>query len=71
MDDTVLLATNRENMIKKVQLLNQFCIKYGMIINEHKTKLMVINGTNVDRQPMSSNNLTIKHCDKYIHCISL
>ena len=67
MDDTVLLATNRENMIKKVQLLNQFCIKYGMIINEHKTKLMVINGTNVDRQPMSSNNLTIKHCDKYIY----
>ena len=38
-----------------------------MIINEHKTKLMVINGTNVDRQPISSNNLTIKHCDKYIY----
>ena len=67
MDDTVLLATNRENMIKKVQLLNQFCIKYGMIINEHKTKLMVINGTIVDRQPISCNNLSIKHCDKYIY----
>ena len=27
MDDTVLLATNRDNMLKKIQLLNQFCTK--------------------------------------------
>ena len=38
-----------------------------MIINEHKTKLMVINGTIVDRQPITCNNLSIKHCDKYIY----
>ena len=67
MDDTVLLATNRKNMIKKVQLLNQFCTRSGMIINENKTKLMVINGNNVDREPIIVNNLTIKHCDKYIY----
>ena len=67
MDDTVLLATNRDNMLKKIQLLNQFCTKFGMIINEDKTKLMVINGTNIDRQPITLNNLTIKHCEKYIY----
>ena len=38
-----------------------------MVINEGKTKLMVINGNDVDRQPISLNNLTVKHCDKYIY----
>ena len=28
---------------------------------------MVINGNNVDREPIIVNNLTIKHCDKYIY----
>lgn len=36
MDDTVLLATSRENMIKKVKLLTEFCDKYGMVVNEKK-----------------------------------
>ena len=67
MDDTVLLATNRENIIRKVQLLNQFCYNYGMIVNENKTKLMVINGSVEDRQPITVNDLTILHCDKYIY----
>ena len=67
MDDTVLLATNRENIIRKVQLLNQFCTNYGMVINESKTKLMVINGSIEDRQPIIINSLTILHCDKYIY----
>ena len=40
MDDTVLIATNREKLIKKVTLLIQFCKKYGMVINESKTKLI-------------------------------
>ena len=38
-----------------------------MIFKEGKTKLMVINGNDVDRQPISINNLTVKHCDKYIY----
>ena len=67
MDDTVLLATNRENICKKVQLLNQFCIRYGMHVNVGKTKLMVINGNIEDRQPIDINNLMINHCDSYIY----
>ena len=67
MDDTVLLATSREKMIKKVELSNQFCKKYGMVINESKTKLMVINGSVNDKQPICSNNLSICHCDSYIY----
>ena len=39
MDDTVLLATSRENMIKKVKLLTEFCDKYGMVVNEKKNSV--------------------------------
>ena len=67
MDDTVLLATSRENMIKKVKLLTKFCDKYGMIVNEKKTKLMVINGSVLDREPININSLSIKHCDLYTY----
>ena len=67
MDDTVLLATNRKNIIIKVKLLNQFCTRYGMLINEGKTKLIVINGDMNDRQPLLVENLIINHCDKYIY----
>ena len=67
MDDTVLLATSREKLIKKVTLLVQFCKKYGMVINESKTKLMVINGTINDKQSIIINNLSIQHCDIYIY----
>ena len=37
MDDTVLLATNRENMVYKIKLLNQLCASHSMKINECKT----------------------------------
>ena len=67
MDDTVLLATNRKNIIKKINLLVVFCKKYGMIINEGKTKLMVINGDFADKQPIIVNNISINHCDTYIY----
>ena len=67
MDDTVLLSTSRENLVKKVRLLMQFCKKYGMVINEKKTKLMVINGLAEDRESITFNNLSIKHCDIYIY----
>ena len=50
MDDTVLLATSRENMIKKVKLLTEFCDKYGMVVKEKKTKLVVINGSLIDKK---------------------
>ena len=67
MDDTVVLATSRDNLVKKVKLLLQFCSKYGMIINEKKTKLMVINGSENDKESVIINDLTIKHCDLYIY----
>ena len=56
MDDTVLLATRREPLVR-----------YGMVINEKKTKLMVINGIAEDKEPLIFNNLSIKYCNMYIY----
>ena len=67
MDDTVIMATSRENITKKINLLIQFCKKYGMVVNESKTKLMVINGTMHDKHSIITNSLIIKHCDTYIY----
>ena len=67
MDGTVLLDTSRESITKKVELLIQFCKKYGMFINEDKTKLMVINGSLIDKHPIFVNRIAIKHCDTYTY----
>ena len=67
MDDTALLATTRENLLKRYDALVQFCEAYDMVINEDKTKLMVINGTAEDRRSFTKGGLTIKHTDQYIY----
>ena len=67
MDDTVLLSTSRCKMIKKVQVLKQFCEKYGMVINSSKTKFFVINGEEEDKQPLCVDELVIEHCTSYTY----
>ena len=44
----------------------QFCEQYGMVVNEVKTKLMVINGLKKDREQFIMNTVTVKHTTKYI-----
>ena len=39
MDDTVLLSTTREGMIRKIGILYDFCSSHGMVINSSKTSL--------------------------------
>jgi hypothetical protein len=38
-----------------------------MIINQAKTKFMIINGTAEDRQPLKTQDLTIEKCTKYTY----
>ena len=52
MDDTVIMATSRAKCIAKFETLLEFCEESGMVINERKTKLMVVNGTADDKQPI-------------------
>ena len=67
MDDTVLLSTSRCNMIKKVEVLKQFCEQYGMVINNSKTKFFVINGEEEDKEPLRVDELVIEHCTSYTY----
>lgn len=67
MDDTVILATSREKMAEKLKLLDEYCTNSGMRINESKTKLMVINGTPIDKVSFPMSTIIVKHCDSYVY----
>ena len=67
MDDTVILATSREKLISKLKHLENYCENYGMVINEKKTKLMVLLGDECDKETIRLGDVKIKHCEKYIY----
>ena len=67
MDDTVIFATTRDKATRKVGVLVDFCEEAGMVINEEKTKFMVINGSPDDLRPIYNRNLAIHNCEKYIY----
>ena len=68
MDDTILLSTTKIGMKRKLEILYDFCDTYGMIINSDKTKFMVVNGNDEDREPIvQNNNAVIHYCNQYIY----
>ena len=59
MDDTVLLSTSRVNLIRKVEILGEFCRYYGMIVHYDKTKFFFnffIHGEDNDRDTIHVND---------------
>lgn len=71
MDDTTILGTLREIIIKKFNILAEFCKKYGMVINEIRTKLMVINGTDEDNREIVIDEIVVKKSITYISEVPL
>ena len=67
MDVTVILATSRDKCLKKLQVLLDYCIDYGMVINEKKTKFMAINTDDKTSFTDSKVKYTIDHCDSYLY----
>ena len=67
MDDTVILATSREMCLTKMNVLSQYCHEYGMQINEKKTKFFVINGSLRDKEMLSTGQLRVEYCYKYLY----
>ena len=67
MDDIVIMATSRARLQEKLNILNHFCVSYGMVVNRSKTKFMVLHGDNQDRQPRQLGDLWIDHCDRYTY----
>ena len=71
MDDTVIFASSRERLLRKLEYLNEFCVEYGMVINEKKTKIMVVNGEDIDRLPIHLGDVCIRHCTDYVYLGSI
>ena len=67
MDDTVLFATSRESALQKIRVLKSFCQSSGMVINQGKTKFMVISGTDEDYLPLTVGEWSIANCKKYTY----
>ena len=67
MDDTIILATSRNACEEKFKKLLEYCEDYGMVINDKKTKLMVINGKAEDRRPVASGNIIVEHTQRYVY----
>lgn len=67
MDVTVLFATSCDRCAEKLEVLSQFCHDYGMIINNIKTKFMVINRTDFHKEPLHCRDISVNHCEQYIY----
>ena len=75
MDDTIVLATSRDQCIRKLQAVVEFCEKSGMVLNQSKTKFMVINSSDEDRLPLNvayaGQAYDITWCDSYVYLGSI
>ena len=75
MDDTVILATSREQCVKKLEVVLEFCSQSGMVLNQAKTKFMVINAAPDDRNPIAiffeGKMFNIDWCDSYVYLGSI
>ena len=65
MDDTVLLATSRQQMAAKLAVLKQTADSIGMAINESKSQFMCVNSE--DTQPFKVGDVTVNHTQSYTY----
>ncbi|ELU02080.1 hypothetical protein CAPTEDRAFT_203584, partial [Capitella teleta] len=54
-------------LMEKLRTLESFCEQYGMLMNQKKTKLMVINGQKEDRLPIEFTGSAIGHTTHYVY----
>ena len=65
MDDTAVIATSRENMAAKLNLLKQASDDIGMIIHPSKSKFITVNAT--QNEPFILDEVVIEHTDIYVY----
>ena len=66
MDDTALGATTRDRCVNKFRMMLSFCDEYGMIVNQGKTKSMVVNGDDSDKSEiMIEEYIRVEYSDTY------
>ncbi len=64
---TLLFSTIRTNLIRKGEILDNFCKDYGMSVNNDKTKFFVLDGEDGDAEDVHVNDLTIEHCCTFFY----
>ena len=67
MDDTVIFASSRRKCMQKFEVLLDFCKDTGMEINQKKTKFMVINGMDQDKQVLETQGTQITYTKHYVY----
>ena len=67
MDDTVILATNRQMCEAKLKVVIQYCKDYGMIINTKKTKYFIINGSENDKTSLEVEGISVGYSPQYLY----
>ena len=65
MDDTVVMATSKRMMARKLEILARSAQSIGMEIHPSKSKFMVCGKTDVE--PFVLGNVTVAHTDSYIY----
>ena len=65
MDDTVVLATTREAMQKKLTLLHRESEAIGMEIHPQKSKFMVV--SEEDKRPFRVHSISIDYTNEYVY----
>ena len=77
MDDTVILATNKQHCLEKLTILMDYTVEYGMKINESKTKFMALNvpkgqaATLIASSTDGSASCIISSTDSYVYLGSI
>ena len=71
MDDTVIFATSRQQLCKKLNVLVEWCDKSGMVINEDKTEFMGFCSLDDEKCPiilhLKHGRGIVTHCNDYTY----
>ena len=67
MDDTVVLATNRQMCEAKLRVIIQYCKEFGMIINGKKTKYFIVNGSTIDKTNLEVEGISVGYSPHYLY----
>ena len=73
MDDTVIMATSREKLCQKLNILVEWCNRSGMVINEEKTEFMSFNCSDQDPIHLLTHAgvVTVSYCTQYTYLGSI
>ena len=67
MGDTVIMVTCRSIMLEKLVVLQNYCLEYGMKVNQSKTKFFVVCGGAGDSEALVAGELRVEYCDSYVY----